>query len=308
MNKKTLEKIKQGEGDTPLIRLINTEEYLNWSGEIWGKAEYLNPTGSFKDRGSLLEIAEAVDKKKKGVVCASTGNMAASLASYSTRAGICCTTIVPKITPQSKLKQAEFYSAKVIRVDGNYDSCVKEAVEISKKENLLLCGDYKTRRIGQRSIGLEISKKSTKFDAFIVPVGNGTLGCAISEGFAQKKQYPKFIGIQAKRCNPIVEAWQKNENISKLKNPSTIASAMKVGNPLDGKITLEWVEKTKGSLLTVSDNEIVKAQKDLARLEGIYVEKSAAATLAGLKKLKKNSCKKGKIILILTGNGLKEIT
>ena len=183
-----LNKISLGEGNTPLFRLFNLEKVFGWKGEIWVKSEYQNPTGSFKDRGSVTEINEALRQKKGGIICASTGNMAASLSAYAGKTGLKCFVVVPKNTNKGKLKQTTICGAKIIAVDGNYDVCVKKAKKIAEKNNFLLCGDYKLRRIGQRSLGRELACSKSNFDAFIVPIGNGTLGCAIIEGFFETNQ------------------------------------------------------------------------------------------------------------------------
>ncbi len=262
-----------GESNTPLFRLFNIEKYFGWKGEIWVKAEYMNPTGSFKDRGSIAEITEALNQKKKGIVCASTGNMAASLSSYAAKSSLKCFVVVPDTTPLNKLTQAVVCGAKLIKVKGNYDQCVRQAKEMALKDNLLLCGDYELRKLGQRSIGRELASTGIDFDAFVVPVGNGTLGCAIVEGFVEKDKWPRFIGVQAKGSDPLTQAWEKKQTTFKpLKTPKTIASAMEVGNPLDGKLTLSWAKETNGEILSVSDGEILKAQKLLTTKEGIYVE------------------------------------
>lgn len=298
--------ISLGEGNTPLIRLNNIEKLLNWGGEIWAKAEYQNPTGSFKDRGSIVEITEALTQKKSGVICASTGNMAASLSAYAAKNNLKCFVVVPKKTSQGKLKQAIICGANLIEVNSSYDTCVKKAIDLSKKNNLLLCGDYKLRRIGQKSLGKELAESTISFDSFIVPVGNGTLGCAIIEGFIEKKRLPKFIGVQGKGSDPIYQSWKKKRRvIKKIRNPKTIALAIKVGNPLDGKLTLDWIKKTNGKMISVSDRKILIAQDMLSKKEGIYVETSAASTLAGIIKIK-NKISSLKVVLILTGSGLKE--
>lgn len=301
---KNLSKLSLGEGNTPLIRLFNLEKQLSWRGELWAKCEYQNPTGSFKDRGSLVEIAQAIKLNKSGVVCASTGNMAASLAAYAARAGLACVVIIPKSTPIGKLKQASICGTKLIKVNGTYDDCVIEAKIFAKEKNLLLCGDYKLRRLGQSILGEELAGSRINFDALIVPVGNGTLGVAICEGFAKFNKFPKFIGVQGQGADPIFRAWQQPSSIIRIiEQPQTVASAMNVGNPLDGELTLSWVNKTNGELYSVSDKEILSAQKILGQTEGIFVETAAAATLAGLLKLKESLIN---VVLVLTGSGLKE--
>jgi threonine synthase len=298
--------ISLGEGNTPLIRLYSLEKKLRWKGQLWAKAEYQNPTGSFKDRGSVWEINEAIKSKKRGVVCASTGNMAASLSAYAARAKLKCYVVVPDKTSSVKLNQALKCGARLVKVKGTYDICVEKAKKIALEKNLLLCGDYEIRRTAQRSIGKELAKSGLLFKAFICPVGNGTVGCAVVEGFIEEGQCPKFIGIQGKGADPITQAWQKKTAIKNIDTPKTIASAMKVGKPLDGNLTLNWVRKTDGCITSVSDDEISEEQKALAQNEGIYIESAAAATVAGFKRVADSLNKSTNIVFILTGSGLKE--
>jgi threonine synthase len=296
--------LSMGEGDTPLIRLINLEKYFDWQGQIWAKAEYLNPTGSFKDRGTIGEINAALKLNKSGLVCASTGNMAASLAAYAAKILLPCYVVVPKSTPEGKLRLAQMCRAKIIRIDGVYDNCVQKAEQLAIDKNYYLCGDYKIRRIGQTSIGSELANSKIKFDAFICPVGNGTVGCAICAGFASEKLSPKFIGVQGEGADSIYQAWIKGSSIVRtIELPSTVASAMNVGKPLDGKLTLKWIKRTSGEMVSVTNDEIILAQSLLAKLEGIYVEKASAATVAALRCI---DTSKWTVVLILTGNGLKE--
>lgn len=286
MRNPELSVLSMGEGRTPLIRLRNLEKVLRFNGRLWAKAEYQNPTGSFKDRGSLFEVAEALRQGKKGVVCASTGNMAASLSAYARRALLTCQVVIPAQTPQNKVRQAAICGAEVIRVDGDYDACVQDAKKIAEEKDFLLCGDYETRRIGQRTVGIELSTPGVVFDAFICPVGNGTIACAVAEGFAYRNQYPRFIGVRGVGLK-------------------TAGSAMDVKTPLDGKLTRSWIKKTKGSMIDVTEKELKVAQRLLASTEGIYIETSSAATVAGLQKLTDQSFLKN-VVLILTGSGMKE--
>jgi threonine synthase len=291
-------------GNTPLVRLTNLETYLVWKGSLWAKCEFLNPTGSFKDRGTITELSFAKKSKKRGVVCASTGNMAASLSLLSSLYDLKCTVIIPKKTSESKLKQTRIGCAEIVELSGSYDDCVLEAENYSKDNNYFLCGDYELRLIGQSTIGIELAlSDDVDFDAFIVPVGNGTVGCAIAQGFAVYGKFPKFIGVQGRGADPIYTAWKKSGLIKPIDKPATIASAMNVGNPLDGNLTLEWLKRTNGIMMSVSDEKIVEAKKLLAKTEGLFVEFSAAATVAGLINYKNNN---ENIVLILTGNGLKE--
>jgi threonine synthase len=295
-----------GEGNTPLIKLANLSKEIGIN--LWAKCEFLNPTGSFKDRGSVIEISKALELGKKGVVCASTGNMAASLSAYTAKTNLECIVVVPTKTPESKLQQALVCGAKLKKINGDYDECVFVAEKIAKDKDYFLCGDYVVRREGQKSIGWELAQSEAEIDSIAIPVGNGTVGVAVMKGFDEKRnnqKLPKFIGIQAENVNPIEIAWKANREIKPLQDTQTIASAFNVGNPLDGYLVLEWLKKTKGMMLSVSDDEIISAQKLLSTKEGIFVETTAATTLAGLLKNKNEFCNQS-VVLILTGSGLKE--
>ena len=293
-----------GEGNTPLIPLPVLSQ--TYGCELWAKCEMQNPTGSFKDRGSVIEIAKALELGKSGVVCASTGNMAASLSAYAARAGFRCIAVIPAKTPVSKLQQATAYGAKLVEVPGTYDECVLVAKDIAQQKAYFLCGDYLLRREGQKTLGGELVRSN--FDAFIIPVGNGNIGLAVARGIselAKKKDLPGFIGVQATFVNPIEKAWATNTEVIPVKNITTVASACNVSSPLDGKLTLDVIRKTRGCVVSATDEEILKAQDFLAKKEGLYVEATAAATLAGFINIQKQF-KNKKIVLILTGSGLKE--
>lgn len=299
-------KITLGEGNTPLLELKTLSRELGF--RLWAKCEFFNPTGSFKDRGSVVEISKAIELGKKGVVCASTGNMAASLSAYAAKTELGCIVVVPTKTPESKLQQALACGADLKKVDGTYDQCVIVAEEIAKTNDYFLCGDYVVRREGQKSIGWELAQENITFDAVVVPVGNGTVGVAVMKGFDEKKglkKMPRFIGIQAETVNPIEIAWKQKQKIQPQKDTKTIASAFNVGNPLDGYLVLEWLKKTKGSMFTISDTEIEQAHEFLATKEGLFVETTAATTLAGVIK-NRQQFQDQLVVLVLTGSGLKE--
>lgn len=298
--------ISLGEGNTPLLRLTNLSQ--EFEVDIWAKCEFLNPTGSFKDRGSVSEISKALELNKNGVVCASTGNMAASLAAYAANVRLGCIVVVPDKTPETKLQQAQVCGAILKKVDGNYDSCVAIAQKIADQKNYFLCGDYVIRREGQKSVGWELALSGIKMDSIVAPVGNGTIGVATIKGFDEKrgkKKLPRFVGVQAENVNPIELAWKNQQNIKPMKNGTTIASAFNVSNPLDGYLVLNWLAKSNGLMLTVNDEEIIQAQILLAMKEGLFVETTAASTLAGIVKNKQEFHNQS-VVIILTGSGLKE--
>jgi len=297
------------EGGTPLIK---SNYFSNKCREVWLKFEGLNPTGSFKDRGTTVEVSKAVELGMKQVCCASTGNMGASVAAYCAKAGIRCVIFLPRNFAGPKIKQIQTYGAKIIRVKGGYSQAAKECEIYSKKTGAYLMGDYAYREEGEKSVGFEIADQMNwkSPDYVICPMGNGTLIYAIWDAFNDLKRVgliaklPKMIGIQASGCTPIYDAFKKGrKTIEPIEKPKTIATAMECEDPLDGLKALNALRESKGMAEKVTDQEMIKAIKLLASKEGLYVEPAGAASTAGLLKLKKL---KGKIVCILTGHGLKD--
>jgi len=301
--------ITMREGGTPLIK---SRYFSNKKREVWFKYEGLNPTGSFKDRGTTLEVSKAVEMGAKQVCCASTGNMGASVAAYCGRAGLKCKIFLPEDAVGPKVKQIIAYGANIVRVKGDYNKAAEKCETYSRKTKSYLMGDYPYRGEGEKSVGFEITDQMNWDvpDYIISPMGNGTLIYAIWDAFNDLKKVeiikklPKMIGIQAESCSPIVNAFKKKrKTIKPVKNPKTIATAIECGDPLDGLKALGALRKSEGMVEVVSDNDMLDAINLLASKEGIYVEPAGAASAAGLIKLKKL---KGKIVCILTGHGLKD--
>ncbi|MEK6902108.1 MAG: threonine synthase [archaeon] len=276
------------------------------------KLEFENPTGSFKDRGSTVEISHAVSDGYQKVVCASTGNMGASIAAYSARAGIEATIVVPGNVPPIKLKQIQSYGAKLIKMKGTYTDALKKTWEMAAKDKeYMLTGDYPLRMEGQKTIGLEIVEQlgMKSPDHVIVPIGNGTLIVALHAAFTQMiqsktiKKMPRLIGVQAKNCNPLGIAWKnKTTHFTPVKKPHTIAGAIECGNPVYGMEVLTAVRMSKGEILSVSEEQMKKAKLSLAQKEGLYTEYSGAAVQAVVEDRRW----KGTTIALLCGHGLKE--
>jgi len=287
-----------GEGATPLIKSKREGLYFKYEG--------CNPTGSFKDRGSTVEITKAVENGVRKALCATTGNMGASCAAYCSRAGIELTVYLPKRTPRSKIEQIAAYGARVKKIPGSYNDCLRAIHELKEKENYYLVGDYPFRTEGEKSIAFELAEKA-RIDSVIVPIGNGTNCYAIYKGFQEfvylglYEKIPRIYGVQASGCAPVYRAWIENSEIKEVK-PRTKASAIAVGRPIDGEKALFAIRKTGGKVIAVSDREIVLAQKELAK-EGIYAELGASVPYAAYKKLdlEGQTC-----VLIITGTGLKE--
>lgn len=296
------------EGDTPLIYAENLSKEYNIN--IFLKYEGMNPTGSFKDRGMVVAVAKAIENNAKAIICASTGNTAASAAAYASISRIKSYVLLPKnAIALGKLAQAIMYGAEVISINGNFDSALKLVREITKFYPIEIVNSINPFRIeGQKTAAFEICDvlgDNTEFLA--IPVGNAGNITAYWKGFKEYyslgkiKKLPKLLGFQAEGAAPLVLGYP-------IKNPQTIATAIRIGNPASGERALNAIKESEGIIDTVSDEEIIIAQKELACKEGIFVEPASAASWAGVKKLlrvKKLSLN-GNIVCILTGNGLKD--
>ncbi len=301
---KDLQKVvSMQEGGTPLIQSKKNKNYFF-------KYEGCNPTGVFKDRGPSIEITKAAEFGVKKVICASTGNMGASVSAYAQRAGIKAEIFVPTFAEKQKLRQIKAYGAKVTVMQGTYDDVLEHTQKLREKTGVYLTGDYPYRAEGQKSVGFEIiDQLNWKIpENIVVPIGNGTLIWSVYKACFELKEtgfikkIPKIIGVQAKGCNPVVNAFKKGKNeVKALKKTKTIASAINCNNPVDGMQALHAIRKSKGNAVEVSDAEILKAQKELGE-EGIFAETSGAVSFAGAKKLKL----KGKTVIVVTATGLKE--
>lgn len=306
------------EGGTPLYRAENLQDAIGVK-ELYIKNEGMNPTGSFKDRGMTLGVTKALEFGARGVCCASTGNTSASLAAYAARAGLDCLVLLPagKIAI-GKLSQAILHGAKVIAVNGNFDVALKLIRTASEKFNIYLLNSINPWRLeGQKTAAFEIIDQLDWQvpDRLIVPVGNCGNISAIWKGFSEFYEYgftsdlPKMIGIQAEGASPVAHAFkEKLDEVVPLKEPHTIATAIRIGAPVNAPKALGVVRKSGGLVNGVSDEEIIKAQKLLACTEGIGVEPASAASIAGLIKLVNEGeiDPSEKIVCVTTGHALKD--
>jgi threonine synthase len=307
------------EGGTALLRSKNLERELKLGFELYFKYEGTNPTGSFKDRGSSVEVARALDFNAKRTLCASTGNMGASVAAYSGIANMECAIFTPKDTAATKMEQILAYGAKVYHISGDYTRAMEIAEEVVREGKGYLLGDYLYRREGTKSIGFEICEQLPGVDYVFCPVGNGTLITATRKAFMEFKMLglvkstPKMVGIQAAECSPIVQTMRAmkkdSENfipdIHAVKNPHTVATAIECGNPIDGRGVLRTIKDSQGFAGCVTDNEILWARELLSRREGLFAEPGGAASLAGLIKSKDKIERDSKAVCLVTGHGLK---
>lgn len=311
--------ISLNEGGTGLYLCRRLGEVLGIK-NLYVKNEGENPTGSFKDRGMTVGVSKAVELGVKTVVCASTGNTAASLAAYAAKAGLSCIILLPSSSvAYGKLAQAMIYGAKVMQVKGNFDQALKMVIQISEKyKGIYLLNSINPFRLeGQKTIAYETCDQLNGGvpDRVVVPVGNAGNISAIWKGFTEFyvvgfiERLPKMIGIQAEGASPIAKAVKEGRNfIVPVEKPETVASAIRIGAPINWKKALSAINNSGGTAETVTDNEILEAQKMLARYEGIFVEPASASSIAGLKKLIDYGeiDRDELIVCILTGHGLKD--
>lgn len=309
-------RVSLNEGGTPLYRLENLQKELGIV-ELYVKNEGANPTGSFKDRGMTVGVSKALELGMDKVICASTGNTSASLAAYSAKAGIKSYVLVPsgKIA-LGKLAQAIVYGAKVVPVRGNFDDALRVVVKASRELGVYMLNSINPFRLeGQKTIAFEIfDQLGFVPDNIILPVGNAGNISAIWKGFKELFQagfigkLPRMIGIQAEGASPLAKAWKEKKEFKPEEKPDTVATAIRIGNPANWRKAWLAAEESKGFFESVSDEEILRAQKLLASKEGIFVEPASASSLAGLVKLKEldliNSDES--YVLITTGHGLKD--
>jgi len=297
------------EGGTPLVYACVLSEMLG--NEIWLKVEGANPTGSFKDRGMTMAISKAAEDGAKAVICASTGNTSASAAAYATKAGMKPVVLVPqgKIA-MGKLAQAIAHGATLLQVKGNFDDCLTLARQLSENYPVALVNSVNPYRIeGQKTAAFEVvDMLGVAPDIHVMPVGNAGNITAYWKGYQEyrkagaSRNLPMMWGFQAAGAAPIV----KNKII---KNPETIATAIRIGNPASWDQAVAAQVGSKGLIDSVTDKEILSAYRLVAAKEGVFVEPSSAAGIAGL--IKKKAQKKlptGKTIVVtVTGNGLKDV-
>jgi len=289
--------VSLNEGSTPLVRAPVLSEQAGV--EVWLKLEGANPTGSFKDRGMTCAVSDAVRNGAEAVVCASTGNTAASLAAYAARAGIGGAVIVPegKIAA-GKLAQALMHGARVIALRGNFDEALEIVREISRRNPIALVNSVNPLRLeGQKTAAFEIAEEIGAIDGLCIPVGNAGNITAYWKGFQEAGQSPRMLGFQAEGAAPLVLG-------RRVDKPETVASAIRIGNPARWEEAMAAVTQSSGGIEAVSDAEILAAYRMLAAREGIFCEPASAASVAGL--LKHGARGAQRVVCVLTGHGLKD--
>lgn len=297
------------EGDTPLIPVPRLAEELGGGFELFVKFEGLNPTGSFKDRGMTAAISEAAGRGAHTVICASTGNTAASAAAYAARAGMRAVVLIPEgKVAAGKLAGALAYGAQVIQITGSFDDALQLVVEISENSPIVLVNSINPYRIeGQKTAAFEIiDRLGSAPDWLCLPVGNAGNISAYWAGFKQHNvlngsSLPRLLGVQAEGAAPLVLGHP-------VERPETIATAIRIGKPARGEQALQAAEESHGYIRSVSDEQILRMQSRLAG-EGVWVEPASAAGLAGLAEeliTGRINIRGMTVIAVCTGHGLKD--
>ncbi|WTW97313.1 threonine synthase [Streptomycetaceae bacterium NBC_01309] len=296
------------EGGTPLVPAQVLSERTGC--EVHLKVEGANPTGSFKDRGMTMAISRAKEEGARAVICASTGNTSASAAAYAVRAGMVCAVLVPsgKIA-LGKMGQALVHGARILQVDGNFDDCLTLARDLADKYPVALVNSVNPVRIeGQKTAAFEIvDMLGDAPDIHVLPVGNAGNITAYWRGYQEyakdglAARRPRMWGYQAAGSAPIV-------NGAPVTSPQTIATAIRIGNPASWDFALAARDESGGHIDSVTDRQILSAYRLLASQEGVFVEPSSAASVAGLLKAAELGLvdRGQRIVCTVTGNGLKD--
>ena len=287
-----------GEGGTPLVPAPELSRRAG--ADVWLKVEGANPTGSFKDRGMTVAVSAAIRDGAEAVLCASTGNTAASAAAYAARAGLRGAVIVPegKIAT-GKLAQALMHGARVVALRGNFDEALRLVRELVERNPIALVNSVNPFRIeGQKTGAFEVCDQLGEApDVLCIPVGNAGNVTAWWRGFREYGVAPRLHGYQAEGAAPLVHG-------APVEQPETVASAIRIGNPARWEEAMDALTSSRGEVRAVSDEEILAAYSLLGEREGVFCEPASAASVAGLLKYGAE----GRVVCVLTGHGLKDPT
>ncbi len=299
--------ISLNEGNTPLILSESLSKLIGNGTKVYLKYDGLNPTGSFKDRGMTMAISKAKEENREAVICASTGNTSAAAAAYASRGGLKSYVLIPEgFVAQGKLAQALMYGAEIISIQGNFDKALEIVRKLSSEYPIELVNSVNPYRIqGQKTAAFEIiDDLGIAPDWLCIPMGNAGNITAYWLGFKEyakekkKLKLPVMMGFQSEGSAPLV-------NNIVVKNPETIATAIRIGDPVNREKAKIVKKESKGDFQSVTDLEIINAYKILAK-EGVFCEPASAASVAGLIKNKNRIQRESTVVCVLTGNGLKD--
>jgi len=306
--------ISLGEGGTPLHKAERLAKTVGLR-ELYLKDETRNPTNSYRDRAAALLTSNAMDLQYDTSVCATNGNLGASLAAYSAKAGLICHVIVPKIVDVGKLAQMLAYDAIIEEFGEILDDSISKAEALAKETGWYQAtAELNPLAIeAQKTISYEVNEQFGVPEWFLVSMGSGGTIYSIWKGFKELKQLgitnslPKMVGVQPEGCASIVKAFTKGRaTLEKTSNPSTRALAILVAEPLQGELAIKAIKESNGLAMTVSDSEIFAAELQIAKLEGMFAEPASSATIAALKKLgNEKVSNEDSVVCLITGSGLK---
>ncbi len=309
-----------GAGFTPLVRADRLAAALGL-GEVWVKNDTLNPTNSFKDRVASVALSKALEFGFKTAACASTGNLANSVAAHAARAGLRSYVFIPSNLERAKVVTTAVYGGNVVAIEGNYDDVNRLCAE--------LAGTYRWAFVnvnvrpyyaeGSKTLAFETAEQLgwETPDHVVVPVASGSLLTKIRKGFDELHKVGlldhapnvRVSGAQALGCSPVATAWSEGSDTIRPVKPDTIAKSLAIGNPADGYFALDAVRQTEGGLAAVSDGEVVEGIRLLARTEGIFAETAGGVTVASLKRLAEQGVVTAdeRVVIYITGLGLKTL-
>jgi threonine synthase len=309
-----------GAGFSPLVRADRLASELGL-GEVWVKNDTVNPTNSFKDRVTEVALSKALEFGFKTVACASTGNLANSVAAHAARAGLRSFVFVPANLEAAKIVTTAVYGGNLVAIDGNYDDVNRLCAEIA--------GTYRWAFVnvnmrpyyaeGSKTLAFETAEQLgwEAPDHVVVPVASGSLLTKIHKGFGElykvglldREPAVRVSGAQAAGCSPVATAWVDGSDTIRPVKPSTIAKSLAIGNPADGYFALDAVRSTGGGLAAVSDEEVVEGIRLLAQTEGIFAETAGGVTIATLRRLVEQGVVRAdeRVVVYITGIGLKTI-
>lgn len=314
------EAVDLGTGFTPLVRADRLAEALGLA-EVWVKNDTRNPTNSFKDRVVSVALSKALEFGFKTAACASTGNLANSVAAHAARAGLRSYVFIPADLEQGKVVTTAVYGGNLVAVEGNYDDVNRLCAE--------LAGTYRWAFVnvnvrpyyaeGSKTLAFEVAEQLgwEVPDHVVVPIASGSLLTKIEKGFRELHEVGlldeepelRVSGAQALGCSPVATAFLEESDTIRPVKPHTIAKSLAIGNPADGYFALDTIRRTGGGCAAVSDDEVVEGMRLLARTEGIFAETAGGVTIATLKKLAEQGVvrRDERVVVFVTGHGLKTL-
>ncbi len=306
-------------GMTPLIRADRLADYLGL-GEVWVKNDTANPTHSFKDRVVTVALAKAKELGYQVVACASTGNLANSVAAHAAAAGLDSYVFIPSNLEEQKILATGVYGTNLVAVKGNYDDVNRLCLELAGERDWAFVNvnmrPYYAE--GSKTIAYEVAEQLgwELPDRVVCPVASGSLFTKIARGFDEwievglvEGELPTFNGAQALGCSPVAEAWEQGRDFCKPQRPDTIAKSLAIGDPADGPYALGLAKRSGGGIDSVTDDEIRAGIKLLAHTTGVFTETAGGVTTAVLKKLadRGDIGPDERVVLVITGEGLKTL-